>query len=313
MTVAITRPGKNTLELLTPVMCSAGTLGYGETYRDTVNVDKLGAIVTHPITYNPWDPARGPRVVPLESGVLLHTGLPNPGLTRAIRKHRNMWLALSIPIIVHLVATSEDHVRKSAARLDEEDSVNAIELGLSDDIGWEEAASLVKAAISKTEKPMLVRLGLQDAYEIAQSVADAGAGGLVISAPPRGKARDPYTGQMVTGRIYGPMVKTMALHVVEQIAGRITDVPIIGAGGIHTTQDARDFIEVGARAVQVDSVTWIEPKMLETISRDLGGWIVTRESGALPDEWHPGMGDTERDKRKGDQTTERDIPAGSSG
>lgn len=307
MSVAITRPGKNTLELLTPVMCAAGTFGYGDVYRDIITADKLGAVVTHPMTYDPWDPARGTRVIPLESGVLMHTGLPNPGLSKAIRRYREMWIGLPVPVIAHLVATSEEHVRKGAARLDEEDSVNAIELGLDDDIDRREATNLVKAAVSRTDKPVLVRLGLNDAYEIAQPVADAGAGAIVVSAPPRGKARDPYTGQMVSGRIYGPMVKAMVLQVLGQLVSRIDDVPIIGSGGIHSAQDARDFIEAGARAVQVDSVTWIEPKLLEIIARDLGGWIVTRESGALADEWHPGMGDTERDQQRGEKPAEADT------
>ncbi|MBZ0288517.1 MAG: hypothetical protein K8I30_12945, partial [Anaerolineae bacterium] len=76
------------------------------------------------------------------------------------------------------------------------------------------------------------------------------------------------------------------------------DIPIIGAGGIHSPQDARDYLDAGARAVQVDSVTWVEPKMLEIIARDLGGLVVTREIGALPDEWYEGMSETTRQKRK---------------
>lgn len=296
MAFTITRPGKNTLELLTPVMCAAGTFGYGEVYRDFINIDKIGAIVTHPITYDSWNPARGPRVVPLDAGVLMHTGLPNPGLNKALRRYRNLWIALPLPIIVHLVATSSEHVRKSAARLDEEEGVDAIELGLNDDIDWKDAEELVNAAVSKTDKPVLVRLPLLDAYEIAQPVADAGAGALVVSAPPRGTARHPQTGELISGRIYGPLVKSMVLHAVGQLAERIKEVPIIGAGGIHGPHDARDYIEAGAVAVQVDTVTWVKPKLLETISRDLGGWIVTRESGALPDEWHEGMGDTEAEE-----------------
>jgi dihydroorotate dehydrogenase len=68
-------------------------------------------------------------------------------------------------------------------------------------------------------------------------------------------------------------------------------VPIIGAGGIHSPEDARDYLEAGARAVQVDSVTWVEPRMLEIIARDLGGLTVTRALDALGDEWYPGMSD----------------------
>jgi dihydroorotate dehydrogenase len=70
-------------------------------------------------------------------------------------------------------------------------------------------------------------------------------------------------------------------------------VPLIGAGGIHSLQDARDYLEAGAVAVQIDSVTWVQPRLLERIARDLSGGLVTRASDAYPDEWHPDMGDTE--------------------
>jgi dihydroorotate dehydrogenase (NAD+) catalytic subunit len=316
MTIVLTRPAKRVLEVNSPVMPAAGTFGYGERYRDLVNFDKLGAIVTNPITYEAWSPATGTRVVPLDAGVLMHTGLPNPGLNKALRRHRNLWTLLPVPVIVHLVATSVDHIRKCAARLDEEDSVAAIEIGLNDDITAHEAEALIDAAVSRTDKPILARLPLNDAYEIAESVVDAGAGALVISAPPRGTARDPQTGRLVSGRLYGPVVKPIILRVVGQLSRRI-DIPIIGAGGIHTPQDARDYIEAGAVAVQVDSLTWIDPKSLEVVARDLGGMVVTRESGALPDEWHPGMGDTERDQRRKeaktgrkDAETDDDAPTG---
>jgi hypothetical protein len=39
--------------------------------------------------------------------------------------------------------------------------------------------------------------------------------------------------------------------------------------------------------------------MLEVIARDLGGLVITREIGAFPDEWHPGMGETTRQRRQG--------------
>lgn len=145
---------------------------------------------------------------------------------------------------------------------------------------------------------MLVRLPMLDAYEIAEAVADAGADALIISAPPRGTARDPKTGKLVSGRVYSPIVKPMVLRVVGQLMRRLKDIPVIGAGGIHTLQDARDYLEAGATAVQVDSVAWIQPDMLEKIARDLGGKSVTKETGAFPDEWYPGMGDTEREKRR---------------
>lgn len=297
MATEITRPGKNSLVIETPVMPAAGTIGFGDVYRELIQFEKLGALVTNPVTYAPWSPATGTRVVALDAGMLVHTGLPNPGLSKIMGKYRGLWSSLPLPIILHLVASNVEHVRKSASRIDAENAVDAIELGLNDDMTWKEAEELVKAAVNATEKPVLARLQLQDAYEIAQAVSEAGAGALVVAAPPRGTARDPLTGRLVSGRVYGPLVKPMVLRVVGQLVGRI-DIPIIGAGGIHSAQDARDFIEAGARAVQVDTLTWIQPKMLEIIARDLGGLVITRATGALADEWHPGMGDTEKKARE---------------
>jgi len=299
MAIQITRTGKNSLILETPVMPAAGTFGFGDAYRDLVNFEKLGALVTNPVSYEPRTAAHGARVVKLDSGILIHTGLPNLGINKVLRKYRNLWSMLPLPIIVHLIGTTPDHVRKSAARLDEEEGVDALELGLNDDISADDAAEMIHAATSRTEKPVMVRLPTTDTFTIAKIAIEEGASTLVACATPRGTARDPLTGKLISGRIYGPMIKSIILRLVGQLANQFPDIPIIGSGGIHSPQDARDFINAGAKAVQVDTLTWIQPHMLEQIARDLGGWIVTRESGALPDEWHPAMGDTEK-KRKND-------------
>ena len=101
----------------------------------------------------------------------------------------------------------------------------------------------------------------------------------------------------MSGRVYGPLVKPMILRLVGQMARRL-DLPIIGSGGIHTPNDARDYMDAGARAVQVDSVTWVDPRALEMIARDLGGLVLTQPTGALLDEWHPGIGETEKKGKK---------------
>ena len=291
--IQLTRMGKHSLFVNNPVMPAAGTAGFGNNYRALIDTEKLGAFVTNPVTLEPWSPASGTRVVPLDAGVLIHTGLPNDGISKTIKAYRHVWASMAMPVIVHLVATTPDDVQRAIARSAPAESIAAIELGLEDDISWRDAHDLVRAATDHSEKPVLVRLPTSDAYEIASAVSDAGADTLVVGAPPRGTARDPRTGKLVSGRIYSPIVKPMVLRMVGLLARRIDDVPIIGAGGIHTPQDARDYLEAGAVAVQVDSVTWVNPRMLERIARDLGGSLVTRAHDAYPDEWHPDMGDTE--------------------
>jgi dihydroorotate dehydrogenase (NAD+) catalytic subunit len=301
MSIPLTRPGKNSLIIETPVMPAAGVFGFGEQYRDLIDLEKLGALVTNPVTYTPWSPATGTRVVPLDAGVLVHTGLPNPGLSKVLTQHRTTWERMPIPVIVHVVSTTVDEVRRCIHKLDEEEAIAGVELGLNDDVTILDAQAAVRAATDRADKPLIVRLPFGATVELAKAVADAGAGGLVVCAPPRGTARD-SAGRLVAGRLYGPMIKPLVLRMVGQITRRV-NVPVIGAGGIHTAQDARDYLEAGAVAVQVDSVTWIDPKALEMIARDLGGLVITQPMGALPDEWHPGMGETERRKRAGDDTT----------
>lgn len=297
MSVEITRTGKDSLFIETPVMPAAGVFGFGDVYRNIVRVDKLGALVTNPVTYQPWNPAHGTRVIPLDAGVLVHTGLPNPGISKVLARYRAAWSKLEIPVIMHIVATTPEQVARCASRIEAEAVIAAIELGLNDDTGPQTAQNFVQAAARYTEKPIMVRLPMQNAYELAEPVAEAGAGALVVTAPPRGTARDPYSGRLVPGRIYGPIVKPLALRMVGHLAKRI-QIPVIGAGGIHSPQDARDFIEAGARAVQVDSVTWVEPRMLEIIARDLGGLTVTRASDAMADEWYLGMGESTVARRR---------------
>lgn len=291
--IEITRSSKFALSVRAPVMIASGVAGWGAHYHDLLNLRKVGALVTNPATYHAWTPARGTRVVPLDAGVLVHTGLPNGGVRAVIKAYRAVWANAPLPIILHLVGTTRQDVRNACQLIDQEESLPALELGLNDDISAQKTYELVKAAAESTEKPVLVRLPMYDAYESAEAAAEAGAGALVVCAPPRGTARDPRSGRLVSGRVYSPLLHPMVLRMVGVLRQRVdASVPIIGAGGIHSLDQARDFIEAGAVAVQVDSVTWIQPNITERIARDLSGGLVTRESGAFADEWHADMGDT---------------------
>lgn len=125
-------------------------------------------------------------------------------------------------------------------------------------------------------------------------------GGLPEASTPETLARDPVSGQLAGGRIYGPSQTAQALRAVGQVA-RAVAIPVIGCGGIHTPDHARDFIEAGAVAVQIDALLWTQPHMVEVIARNLGGLELTRAAGALADEWEPGMGETMRKRREWDK------------
>ncbi len=296
MDVELTRTGKHSLILHAPVMPAAGTFGYGDRYARLIKTEKLGAIVTDPVTLKPRRIARGAHAVPLPGGLLLHTGMPNPGVHQVVKQYRQTWDKLPVPVIVHVMGTIPPDVARCVRAVVDCPNVQGIELGIHDLTGVEEMRALIQAVGETTQLPLLVRLPLERAAELARVVAATDAGAVVIGAPPRGLARDPVSGQLIRGRVYGPLVKPLALHTVAQAVQELQqdDLPVIGCGGIHTPADARDFIEVGARAVQLDSVIWVRPQGAEIIARDLGGFQLTRAADAYPDEWFPGIGETFR-------------------
>lgn len=283
--------GKQPLQLANPVIAASGIFGFSGEYSRLIDLSKLGAMVTNPVTWKPRRAAIGTRVVPLDSGVLVHTGLPNPGLHHLHRTYAAKWKNGPAPIILHIVGTTSEDVSQCARFLDQSEGIVALEIGLNDQATHRDARLMIGAARQHSHLPILAKLPLYSTTHVAIAAEEAGADALVVSAPPRGTARDPMTGQLVGGRVYGPWLKALGLRAVGSLV-RHVNIPIIGCGGIHNPDDARDYLEAGAVAVQVDSVAWMRPEMVEIIARNLGGLELTRAAGALADEWRPGLGET---------------------
>ncbi len=294
MDVELTRVGKHTLTIHSPVMPAAGVFGFGDRYQKLLKIEKFGCFITDPITLHPRRASRGTHVVPLAGGLLLHTGLPNPGASAVVKEYQPVWERCPIPIIAHVIDRSPLDLRRCVRILMDATGIGGFELGVHYEANADEIRVLVETIRQTTELPLLVRVPLERAVEFSLIVARTEAGAVVVGAPPRGVAPDPAGARPLTGRLFGPLVKAQALHAVLQAVRTVEPfgLPVIGCGGIHTPEDAREFIAVGARAVQLDSVIWTRPAQAEIIARDLGGLQLTRAAGSYPDEWFPGIGDT---------------------
>lgn len=263
---------KRGLALPNPVMNAAGTLGFADEYRGLIDFSKLGAFVTNPLTLKPRTPAKGTRVVEYAHGALLHTGLPNPGVKNAVRQYARKWGQMPCPVIVHVAATTPDEVARCVEVLDRVDDVDGVELGLPDEAGEQDAAVFVLAAIESGSLPVLVRVPLGRALPLARAAAKSGAQAVAVAAPMRGSGvvvtADPETGEeWVTGRYYGPASLPLVLKAVHEVAQARLGLPIVGSGGIHSWADARGMLLAGASAIQLDSVNWVEPRLMETLAQ----------------------------------------------
>jgi len=206
--------------------------------------------VTNPLSLRPRKPTTNPALIEYPGGFLLHTGLPNPGLNAAIKKYARRWADSRLPVIVHLMADRPDETMRMVQSLEELENIAAVELGfaplLADDI------ILLTVEMSLGEIPLIVSLPTEQVLSLGPRVVQEGAAAISLAAP-RGMLKA-KSGQLATGRLSGRGLFPQALLTVRDATE--ANLPIIGAGGVGTKENADAMLSVGALAVQVDEGLW---------------------------------------------------------
>jgi len=262
------------IELKNPVMTASGTFGYGSEYDDTIDLDRLGAIVVKGLSLeeSPGNPP--PRVVETASGMLNAIGLENVGIKRFIKEKLPFLETLQSPTIVNIYGKSVEDYIELASQIDDIEGISGIEVNISCPnvkaggvaFGVEPIAAynVVKGVREKTSKPVMVKLtpNVTDITEIAKSVEDAGADSVYLVNTLTGMAIDIDTRQPIlaniTGGLSGPAIKPVALRMVWQVAQKL-NIPVIGIGGIMNANDALEFLIAGASAIQVGTANFVNP------------------------------------------------------
>jgi len=277
LTVQLAPGHKTGLLLQNPVMTASGTFGYGTEYADLVDVGKLGAIVCKGTTLKPREGNRQPRMKETAAGILNSIGLQNIGVDVLISEKAPMWESWDVPVIVNIAGESIEEYADLAARLEGVPGVSALEVNIScPNVGAggiefgedpRSATAVTRAVRSATTMPVIVKLtpNAADVTEIALAVGESGADAVCLANTYRGMAIDtrcrrPYFDN-ICGGLSGPAIKPLALYLVYQAAKQVK-IPIVGCGGITSAEDALEYIMAGARAVEVGSAQFVEPRTL---------------------------------------------------
>jgi dihydroorotate dehydrogenase (NAD+) catalytic subunit len=247
---------KRGLTLGNPILLAAGGCSIESTC--------IGGIVTLPITARPRAGAPPPRIVEIPGGVLMRTGAANPGLAQILREHWRDWEQGKIPIIVAFASQGVNDWATMAEQLENIAGVGGIELQMNPVL---DAVEAIRAVRASTDLPILVKLDLDHARDIAADCVAAGANTLVIGRAPRGMKM--IEGKPWFGRLYGPAAKPFALKTLAEIAELKLAAPIIACGGAHSADDAREYLAAGACAVEIDSAEWIEPGIAARIAMEI--------------------------------------------
>jgi dihydroorotate dehydrogenase len=251
---------KQDLTFSTPYMNAAGALGFAPDYRAPVPWEAFGAFVTNPLSLRSRKPTARSALIEYPGGFLLHTGLPNPGLPAAIKKYARRWADSRLPVIVHLMADRPDETMRMVGSLEGRENIAAVELGfaplLADDI------ILMTIEMCQGELPLIVSLPTEQVLSLGPRVIQEGAAAISLAAPRGMLTAD--DGQLTTGRLSGPALFPQALLTVRDAVQ--ANIPVIGAGGVGSKENADAMLSVGALAAQVDESLW---------KGDVSAWVPT--------------------------------------
>ncbi|RRR49250.1 dihydroorotate dehydrogenase [Streptococcus suis] len=283
--LAISLPG---LDLKNPIIPASGCFGFGQEYADYYDLNQLGSIMIKATTRHPRYGNATPRVAETPAGMLNAIGLQNPGV-EAVLSEKLPWLEQhfpDLPIIANVAGFSNEEYAYVSGKISKAPNVKAIELNISCPnvdhgnngllIGQvpELAYQAVKAAVEASSVPVYVKLtpSAADITLLAKAAEDAGATGLTMINTLVGMRFNLKTRQPIlangTGGMSGPAVFPVALKLIRQVA-QMTDLPIIGMGGVDTADKAIEMMVAGASAVGVGTANFTDPFACPTIIKDL--------------------------------------------
>ncbi|MBI5805558.1 dihydroorotate dehydrogenase [candidate division TA06 bacterium] len=279
------------IKMKNPVLAASGTFGYGTEYLPLVPPGLFGAVITKTITLLPRAGNKPPRVYETPGGMLNSIGLANVGAEKFLKEKLPELLSHHPVVIVNIAGNTMEEYVELAGMLKGRPGISGIELNIScpnvkqggvafgsDPI---QAAKLTTLAKKAADKPLIVKLSpnVADIAAIARAVEQAGADAISLINTLYGMAIDidkqrPVLGN-ITGGLSGPAVKPVALYNVFK-ASRAVKVPVIGLGGIMSSDDAVEFMLAGASAVQIGTASFVDPSAVKEITGGLKDYCLKK-------------------------------------
>jgi dihydroorotate dehydrogenase (NAD+) catalytic subunit len=283
------------LTLANPVMPASGT--FAEGLDKVMDFNRLGAFVTKTITRELRAGNPLPRVVERPGGLINSIGIPSKGVPYFLDHTLPYYQQYQPPLVVSISAPTAEDFAGLASELTRP-GVAAIEANIScpnieeDGKAFAMSAASTDAVVRQlraaTTLPLWVKLtpNTGDLPEVARAAERAGADALVVANTILAMAIDLQTFKPCLGNIMGglsgPAIKPIVLRQVYQCA-RTVKIPVIGCGGISTTEDAIEYMLAGAAAVQVGTATFIQPAAMINIIDGMAKFCERREIPRVAD------------------------------
>lgn len=276
------------VRLRSPVIAASGTFGYGVEFEEIVNLARIGAFVTKGLSRAPMEGNKAPRIIETAAGMMNAIGLQNVGVDKFIaEKLPEIRKIKGAVCIANVFGYTVDDCVAVVERLNDAEGVAMYELNAScpntkhggmafgNDPG--SLAELVVKVKNASRRPVLVKLSpnVTSIPQMAATAEGAGADAIslvntFVSLAIDIETRKPRI-KNVTGGLSGPAIKPIAVRMVWE-AARTVKIPVVGLGGIVNAEDAVEFMMAGARAVQVGTASYADPRAVEKIATGMRRW-----------------------------------------
>ena len=275
------------LRLKNPLVAASGTFGYGVEYEGILDLSLLGGIVSKGLYLEPRDGCPVPRIVETPSGLLNAIGLQGVGIRAFVKDVLPRLAGYDTAVIVNVCGDTVEEYAE-VARIADAPGVAALEVNIScpnvkkggmafggDPRMTHEVVSAVRKA---TRLPVIPKLSpnVADVTVFARVCEEAGADALSCINTLLGLAIDVERRvprlAFGTGGLSGPAIRPIAVRMAWQ-AARAVRIPVIGIGGITSTEDALEFLVAGCRAVQVGTANFVDPGIYARILAGLESYL----------------------------------------
>jgi len=281
------RVSVGSLSLKNPIIAASGTFGYGVEFAGIVDLNQLGAIVVKGLSPKPMAGAPAPRMCETPSGMVNAVGLQNVGVRAFVSEKLPQLRHYNTPIVANVFGCTISEYVEVIRVLEDTEGLAAYELNIScpnvEKGGAEYStdpgltAAVVGAARKASKRPLWVKLSptIGIIGLIAKAAESAGADALVIANTYPAMCLDVHNRRSrlgsTAGGLSGAAIKPITVKLVYEV-GRVTNLPIIGLGGIESPADIAEYMLVGASAVEVGTAHFVDPRASEKLVVGLEKW-----------------------------------------
>ena len=258
----------------------------------------FAAYVSKTITLEPRPGNPPPRLWETPAGLINSIGLPNRGLAGYLTEDLPELGGMlgdracaadgrshPVPLITNVMGSTAEELIALVEACEQRSEIAAIELNVSCpnvrtglDIGADPAQleAVLRGVRPRTAKPLIVKL-TPNAADVPACALAAQAGGAdavslintlrAMALAPDSEGGGPWLGAG-TGGLSGPAIRPVALAQVAAVAAR-SEIPVVGMGGVQSSADARQLLDVGATLVAVGTESFRDPAAGARIARGL--------------------------------------------